>query len=158
MNELIHVVDDFYDQNTLSKVQEWAKKLPVVDTWYEFENMFYGHDLFVAAKSYFDLSDAIGCEMHINYHTPNKHHDKDEELFKQTGQLKFPLCGIVYYPFVSMEGGQIIFPDASIAVTPKTNRVIFFKGDLLHDGVPFNGLRQSVGINPWEEIPLAYRR
>lgn len=157
MNELVHVIDDFYPDHLLLDVQKWAITLPCNDTWYALEDLSYGSDLFTVAGGFFNLVDTVGCEMHINYHAPYKHYDKDEELFKQTGQLKFPLCGIVYYPFVSMEGGQIIFPDASIAVTPKTNRAIFFKGNLLHDGVPFNGSRQSIGINPWKEIPLAYR-
>lgn len=156
-SDIIHVIDDFYPDHLLPEVQKWALTLPTDDTWYDLEDLFYGHDLFIMSDGLFNVNGAVGCEMHINYHTPHKHYDKDEELFRQTGKLSFPLCGIVYYPFINMEGGQIVFPDAGIAITPKTNRAIFFKGNLLHDGVPFVGTRQSIGINPWREVPLTYR-
>lgn len=156
-NKLVHVVDDVFPQDILHAVQQWANQLPEVDTWYEFENMFYGNDLVEMAKEYFDLTGAIGCEMHRNYLQPKPHHDKDEKLYATTGEMKFPLCGIVYYPFIAMRGGHLIFPEAEIAVGPKTNRAVFFRCDLFHDGVPFEGVRQSVGINPWTELPLAYK-
>lgn len=157
MNGLIHVIDDFYPNHLLPDVQRWADGLSIHDQWYELEDMSYGYDMFMAASEFFNLESAIGCEMHVNYHSPKKHHDKDEVLCRTTGKLMFPLCSIVYYSRIQMNGGHLIFPEAEIAVAPKTNRIVFFKGSLLHDGTPFTGTRQSIGINPWASLPLAYR-
>lgn len=153
---MIHIIDNFFSKEELPQVQAWANALETYDSWFELQKMGYGDDLVAAARLYFDLSSAIGCEMHRNDHTPFKHYDKDEELYAKEGKLSFPLCGIVYYPFINMQGGHLIFPDDEVAVGPKTNRAVFFRGNLLHDGVPFTGIRQSVGINPWSKKPLAY--
>lgn len=156
MNSLVHVVDNVYSHDILPSVQQWANKLPICDTWYDNKHLSYASHLIQEAAKYFDLSSSIGCEMHVNYEEPKKHYDKDEKLFRTTGEIIFPLCSIVYYPFIDMEGGQIIFPGEGIAITPVTNRAIFFRGNLLHDGNPFTGVRQSIGINPWAKLPLAY--
>ena len=154
---MIHIIDNTFPENELEGVQRWASSLPVDDTWYELHNMMFGKTLLDIASRYFDLSDAVGCEMHVNYHTPFRHYDKDEHAWRFNKQLIFPLCAIVYYPKIEMVGGQIIFPEADVGVTPKTNRTILFRGDLLHEGVPFDGYRQSVGINPWLNKPMKYR-
>jgi hypothetical protein len=108
------------------------------------------------ANKYIDISDAIGCEMHLNHFPPTRHYDKDEVLCSTTGQFIFPLCSIVWYSHIDMDGGEIFFPDKDVIVKPVTNRMIVFSGNLLHDGNDFKGIRKSVGINPWSKIPMGY--
>jgi hypothetical protein len=153
---MVHIFDDFFDVD-LEKAQKWALSLNHYDTWYENSNLDFAQKMLDLASNYFDLSEYIGCEMHINRHTPNRHYDKDELHFKRTGEFVFPLCGIVWYNYIDeIVGGEIVFPDIDVSVKPKTDRLIIFQNNLLHEGKPFQGTRMSVGINPWSKKPLAY--
>jgi hypothetical protein len=152
---MIHIIDNFFNDH-LDEAKDWSSSLNKYDTWYDKYSLDLGLNLVAKAGEFFDLTGFSGCEMHINYHTPTRHYDKDEVLFAGTGKLVFPLCGIVWYKHIDMIGGEIVFPEVGVSIMPKTDRLIIFKGDLLHQGNPFQGVRLSVGINPWLEKPLAY--
>jgi len=152
---MIHVIDNAVQE--LEFFQNWALSLNVHDTWYSRDELGPGKVLVDIAEKYFDISDYIGCEMHLNHHTPYRHYDKDELLWNTHKKLSFPLCGIVWYNHIDMEGGEIIFPEERVLIKPKTNRIVLFRGDLLHDGIQFSGVRMSVGINPWNRVPLKYQ-
>ena len=156
---MLYIFDNTFPDDKLAAVQEWAENLPYDDTWFDLNELSYGKHLFDMATKYFDLLDTIGCEMHINYDEPDPHHDKDEDAWFDNKQLIHPLCSIVYYPKIEkLQGGKLVFPNEGVVITPKTNRTVFFRSDLLHAGTPFKGTRQSIGINPWRKKPLAYTR
>ena len=154
---MIHIFDNFFGEE-LEKAHEWALSLNRYDTWYDKSKLDFAQKMVDFASNYFDLSDYIGCEVHINHHTPYRHYDKDELHFKRTGEFVFPLCGIVWYNKIdeNIVGGEIVFPDTGVSVKPKTDRLIIFQNNLLHEGNPFQGTRMSVGINPWTNKPLIY--
>lgn len=153
---MIHIYDNVYDNDMLKQAQQWALSLPSDDTWFDMKDIGIGQHLMNIASKCFNLKDAIGCEIHINSHSPHGHFDKDEGLFMKTGKLSFPLCGIVWYPIVDMTGGHLTFPDSGVEIKPKTNRLVIFAGHLFHDGTPHQGLRKSVGMNPWKKKPMTY--
>jgi hypothetical protein len=154
---MIYIFDDTFKQEELSAVQSWAEDLSEDDTWFELSELQYAQQLLNIAGKHFDLSSVIGCEMHINYDAPEPHRDKDEETWFTHRQLIHPLCSIVYYPKIEMQGGKLVFTEEGVTVTPKTNRTVIFRSDLLHSGTPCAGVRQSIGINPWDRLPLAHQ-
>jgi hypothetical protein len=152
---MIHIFDDALSNDDLKEVQSKMWSWPTPDTWWEFGSEPVIEKIIGMAGQYFDVSNAVGYEMHRNDLPPNPHYDKDELLYQTTGQLSFPLCGIVYYPWEeNLNMGHILFDE--IAIKPKTNRLLIFRGDLFHNGIPHTGVRVSIGINPWREKPLAY--
>ena len=105
-----------------------------------------------------DLSSMVGYEMHHNYSDYETFHvDKDELLYEKTGEIKFPIVGIAYYPLIENLTGGTFYIEESVRVTPKTNRLIIFSSDLPHGVSPvLGGTRISVGINAWNKVPLGY--
>jgi hypothetical protein len=126
------------------------------DGWFEFGQYKCIDQILDIARKYFDLSEAIGYEMHKNLKGPRYHYDKDEQLYATQKILSFPLCGIVYYPKIeNMQGGDLAFDN--VMLLPITNRLVIFSPELAHGVNNFSGTRISIGINPWKEKPLAYR-
>ena len=156
---MFHIFDDTFAEKDLKAVQHWAVSLSDDDTWFDSDQLSFASQLVDMASKYFDLSAMIGCEMHINYDTPNPHKDKDEDAWSIRRELIHPLCSIVYYPLVNVsKGGNLFFPEYGVSIAPRTNRTVIFRSDLLHAGTPCTGIRQSIGINPWDKKPFAYTR
>jgi hypothetical protein len=152
---MIHIFDDALPEEDLAEVQSKMWQWPVDDTWFDFGSDPVVEKIIGIAGRYFDLSSALGYEMHRNDHTPYPHYDKDEALYKKTGQVRFSLCGIVYYPYEKdLEMGHLLFNE--ISIKPITNRLVVFRPDLFHTGVQHKGTRVSIGINPWDNKPLSY--
>jgi hypothetical protein len=86
------------------------------------------------AAKYFNLNSMIGMELWSHNGTkPDWHYDKDENLFNKTGEIKNPICSIVYYPLIeNLIGGHFI--TETISIKPVTNRLIAF-GPMLHHSV-----------------------
>jgi hypothetical protein len=101
------------------------------------------------AGKHFDLSTMVGCEYWAHYTTrPDWHYDKDERLFDETGEIKTPICSIVYYPKIeNLIAGRLLTRTEKIM--PKQNRLIMFSPGIEHSVEPFYGNRLSVAINPW---------
>lgn len=154
---MIHIFDDALPKERLANIQNKMWLWPTGDTWFDFGSDMDIEFIIDLARTHFDLNGAIGYEMHRNDHTPFPHYDKDEVLFQNTGEVKHPLCGIVFYPYEKdLHNGYIVFDE--VFVKPKVNRLIIFRADLFHSGIPHTGTRVSIGINPWREKPLAYER
>lgn len=100
------------------------------------------------ASRFFDLTSMVGAELWSHHGTrPEWHYDKDEKA-SLNNQMKFPLCGIVYYPIIeNLTGGRLL--TGSEQIVPKTNRMVLFSPGILHTVEPYQGNRMSVAINPW---------
>ncbi len=109
-----------------------------------------------SAAKHFDLSKMVGFEYWAHYNSGvGWHYDKDEVMYNETGVLRLPLCGIVYYPIIeNLSGGW--FVTHSEKVQPRTNRAVMFSADKEHMVERFTGTRLSVSINPWDVKPKAY--
>ena len=106
-------------------------------------------------RNYVDLSSMQGCEYWAHYGTkPNWHVDKDEQRYKQSGDVDYPMCSIVYYADINVTGGS--FLTDTINVMPITNRMIIFSKGIMHSVAPYSGTRLSVAINPWSHKPQGY--
>lgn len=107
------------------------------------------------AAQFFDLTSMSGCEYWAHYGTrPDWHIDKDEALQNTTGEVAHPLCSIVYYADVDVQGGA--FMTESITVKPITNRMVVFSPGILHGVEEYTGTRLSVAVNPWSKRPIGY--
>jgi hypothetical protein len=107
------------------------------------------------AAKFFDLSRMVGSEYWAHYGTrPDWHIDKDEKLHKTSGEIKCPICSIVYYADIDVVGGN--FLTETVTVKPITNRMIVFSPGLLHGVESFTGTRLAVAVNPWTHKPTEY--
>ena len=153
---MIVVIDDLFDQEKINYIVNDLPNIKESDGWFDKGVISYLDEIATVVNNYFLVENAAGYEMHKNVVSLGMHYDKDQLLYKRTGRLSYPICGVVYYPKIeNMSGGELVFDDASI--TPKTNRLVIFKGDLYHGVNPHTGTRISLGINPWLLKPLAYR-
>lgn len=112
--------------------------------------------LLMLAGHTFDVSGMRGAEIWAHYGTrPDWHIDKDEELYKTSGNLAHPICSIVYYAKVEeLKGGR--FMTETMNVTPVNNRAIIFAPGIMHGVEPYEGTRLSVAVNPWATKPMGY--
>ena len=94
----------------------------------------------------------------VNFTVQKILRDKDQKLFWETEEQVFPLIGLVYYIKAPTDGGKLVFPEDGATVTPKERRLIIFERHMLHYVIEFKGERVSLGINPWDHVPTAYRR
>ena len=89
------------------------------------------------------------------------HKDKDELLYKRTGELVKPEIGTVFYPMsTEFEGGYLEIERANGEVEriePKFNRLVIFNaGDDAHQVTKVtNGVRYAIAINLWKTVPVA---
>lgn len=91
------------------------------------------------------------------------HYDKDEALFKKTGEIVTPVIGTVYYPGIEeFEGGELAVYSDGADKTPeiikaKPNRLIIFQaGQHVHEVRPVTkGTRHAIAINLWTDVPYA---
>lgn len=113
--------------------------------------------LLQVTNKYVDLSMMQGAEYWSHFGTkPEWHIDKDEVLCRRTGEVKTPICSIVYYAKVeALIGGK--FLTETEQVTPVQNRMIIFSPNILHGVETYEGYRMSVAINPWTYCPENYR-
>jgi hypothetical protein len=153
---MIIIIDDVFNENDINFIRENIPLYPTNDTWFDKGKNNFIDIIIDQCSKYFDLSGMIGYEMHKNIIGPDYHQDKDELLFLTKGIKSFPLCGIVYYPLIeNLSGGELKFENLS--VKPINNRLVIFSPSLPHMVNPHKGTRISLGINPWNSKPLAYR-
>ena len=144
---------DAVNQKILSNLEDKNQH----QDWCTFETNHYFKDFCLKfidiASNFFDLSSCVGYEFWTQNNTrPSEwHYDKDERLLEEKGILDYPLCSMVYYPFVeNLEGGQLHI-ECDI-ITPRVNRLIIFSPETYHYVQPFSGKRISLLINPWSKV------
>lgn len=141
-----------YFQTTTEKEQVWVDtNIQSVHT-----DQSPAYLLLKEASRFFDLSDMQGFEYWCHNGTrPDWHFDKDELLMNRSGNIKMPICSIVYYAFVKdLQGGW--FVTETERIKPKTNRLIIFSPGTFHTVEFYIGKRVSVAINPWTNKPEGY--
>jgi hypothetical protein len=84
------------------------------------------------------------------------HHDKDEVLYRATGEVVTPLFSTVYYSDAEgVVGGELELQGTTIS--PRSNRAVVFAGHLEHRVRPvLDGVRRSFVVNGWTEPPMAW--
>lgn len=85
------------------------------------------------------------------------HLDKDEALYRATGEVVTPLFSMVYYLDADgVVGGELEVQATTIS--PRSNRAVVFSGHLYHRVRPVtDGVRRSFVINGWMDPPMAPR-
>jgi predicted 2-oxoglutarate/Fe(II)-dependent dioxygenase YbiX len=89
------------------------------------------------------------------------HLDKDEALWKSTGEISSPIVGTVFYPVeMDIDGGYLeIFSNGSEKqperIRAKHNRLIIFDAGGTHHRVTevTRGTRSAIAINLWDKKP-----
>jgi hypothetical protein len=158
------VFDNVFDENELegyqNKILNLTENIPL--SWFSYyddhEYKNFCLRLTSLAATFFDLSDSVGYEFWTQHNSrpESKHRDKDETLWNKNGELKYPICSIVFYLHTKkMIGGKLHFEDGSIIV-PKSNRVVIFSPGIVHHVEEFEGERTSMLVNPWNSKPLGY--
>jgi hypothetical protein len=170
MNKII-ILDNVFDDETV----EVFSNIELVEgiVWHTIEEESPYLKIIEVIKQFVDLSDCAGYEVWCNKNKlPKKHQDRNEFLGAK-GILDFPLIGCVYYPIVeNVSGSEFCCED--VIVTPKTNRMVLFTGNLWHgvnsdknesDLTSDQGLyyklsdkstRVALSLNPWPYKPPTY--
>jgi len=90
----------------------------------------------------------------------NWHYDKDEQHWRETGEIKIPMFGSVLYPSHDVQGGylEIEHGDEVERIEPVPNRAIFFHaGEERHRVSEIKGgVRKTFACNIWKEVPLEF--
>jgi hypothetical protein len=145
------IIDDLLEEQDRQSIVEHSFDL---DSWYIKGQHPLQEKIIDKVGEFFDLSSMVGYEIWCNSGYPKLHKDIDDELFRNTGKLSFPLCSIVYYASVgdNMIGGQ--FATKEMILVPKTNRLLAFSKGIEHEVYPFSGDRIAISINPWDKVPM----
>lgn len=155
---MIWVLDDALSEQMRGELfNKYHNNANPTPAWIQNMSGFNGpeYELYVKVAKVFSVENATCVEMWSHFNSrPSEHFDKDEGLYNATGQFRFPLCSIVYYPFIeNLVGGELVVD--GITITPKTNRLLAFSPGLLHRVNTYSGNRFSFLINPWDHPPTA---
>jgi hypothetical protein len=119
------------------------------------QNSKLAESLLEIASQYYDLLNYVGYEMWChakNFKRSVYHIDKDEIAYEKYGEIRTPICSIIYYLDVKdLEGGRLIFPSKAAPIVPETNRLVIFDKKIAHKVEQWTGSRVSIMINPWSE-------
>ena len=162
----VHVIDDALDKDVNVSVcrtvvelnGKWAPPIDDLDIyWFDWDQDHPCKEacmtLLEIGGKYIDISSAIGYEtwIRINTRPAGWHCDQDDRLNLTQNKTSYPLCSMVYYPFVAndLEGGRLEFEDGRI-IEPKTNRLVVFGPGIRHNVEEnFVGDRIAFALNPW---------
>jgi hypothetical protein len=162
----VHVIDDALDKDINVSVcrtvvelnGKWAPPIDDLDIyWFDWDQDHPCKEacmtLLEIGGKYIDISSAIGYEtwIRINTRPAGWHCDQDDRLNLTQNKTSYPLCSMVYYPFVAddLEGGRLEFEDGRI-IEPKTNRLVVFGPGIRHNvEEDYIGDRISFALNPW---------
>ncbi len=149
------VLDDVLEQDSVNSILEFIDDSTKITSWY---NLKDGHvhaelclSLLDITNRYYNISSCVGYEFwtRLNTCVEGWHYDKDERLSEDKKILSFPLCSIIYYPYVrDLKGGQLYMEHDII--TPKSNRMVIFAPGVYHNVEDFTGERIAMVINPWD--------
>lgn len=152
MKPVLYVIDDVLDAKEIKSTHGFFENLIGNNyAWIDKDEdvKFPLLKILSIVEGFFDLSTLQGCECwaHINTRT-QMHIDIDDELWHRTGDIKYPICSIVYYPYIkNLQGGEFI--TKTFSVKPKQNRMIVFSPGISHGVEEFTGERTACAINPW---------
>lgn len=161
---MLIVIDDFLPINKNKEVVDFFTRYDASSPrWFDgslsdhLNGSSFISDCIQKASNYYDLTSMVGCEMWCHHNTrPDWHYDKDEKLNQETGEIKTPLCSIVYYGSIdNLVGGKFITEDISVA--PKTNRLVMFSPNIYHSVEEYTGNRLAIALNPWNIKPKDYQ-
>jgi len=146
------------------KTYEWlGMDQPTRSVWDEIAAHIW---MYIDAREYVELGEFAGIEHWTNvmsadgYGTPDLplHYDKDEYLWRETGEVRVPKIGSVLYAHDEQpEGGYLEMIDENgvaerIAALP--NRLIIFPSGLPHQvTTTTSGVRKVFATNVWHTKP-----
>ena len=182
------IVDNFIaDMELLAKINNSEEFWELGYQWYKKDAPIGAlrHELIHAIWDRFDKPEFIGYEHWVGKYSAGdrkesrdtdgnldhlgRHFDKDEELWKNTGEVVSPVIGTIYYPCKEnddIQGGKLVIwntKDSNITedyelIAPKYNRLIIFDASQLHAvQVVKKGVRKAIAINLWAKMPQTFQ-
>lgn len=147
----MHIKDNFLCPTELSLLQSACTKVEYaykVSPYEEFD--FISRKILNYAKEFYNFSNVECIEMwtNVNNVTPILHTDHDMKYFMETQTERYPVCTVVFYPLIDLEGQGWLEVQDQI-VRPATNRIVCFGPAIPHIVRPFTGKRVSIVYNPW---------
>lgn len=84
-----------------------------------------------------------------------RHVDKDEWLYRESGNVVSPVISAVYYADrCRFQGGELEVAD--VRISPRQNRLVIFAGHLQHHvHAVAAGIRRSLVVNVWRSRPTS---
>ncbi len=150
------ILDDVFDSNSVNSILNFLDNSTSVSRWYGLKDKHVHADLCLSlldiTNRYYEISSCVGYEFwtRLNTCVEGWHYDKDERLSENKKVISFPLCSIIYYPYIrDLKGGRLLLEDDII--TPKSNRLVIFAPGIYHNVEDFTGERIAVLLNPWDK-------
>ena len=150
------IIDNVLDSDSVVRLKESIDESTRDPFFYTMDDRHlydnFSLSMIEIAKQFYDLSSSVGYEFwtRLNRCVGGWHCDKDERLYDEQKIVRYPLCTIIYYPHVDMEGGELLLDGDKIL--PKTNRLVIFAPGIPHNVEDFTGERISMMVNPWNRI------
>ena len=173
------IIDDFLTESEWNqftyeglwykpKTYQWlsaddATSMPYRSVWDQIAAHIW---MYIDARQYIELGSFEGIEHWTNimsadgYGTPDLplHYDKDEYLWRETGEIRVPKIGSVLYAHDNQpEGGYLELLDengVSERIAPIPNRLIIFPSGLPHQvTATTSGIRKVFATNIWHTKP-----
>lgn len=145
------------------KTYEWlGMDQPTRNVWDEIAAHIW---MYIDAREYVELGEFAGIEHWTNIMSPDGspdlplHYDKDEYLWRETGDIRVPKIGSVLYAHDEQpEGGYLeIMDENGVAerIAPIPNRLIVFPSGLPHQvTATTSGTRKVFATNIWHTKPM----
>ena len=154
----LHIVDDFLTEDQMLEI--YSSKFLFENSElentgsYNWNEIKIFHPIINYLSEYFDLSNAVTYEIWQQKNTRpfGWHHDKDEKLWHQSGELLFPILTSIFYLDVNIISGGNLFLEDDTVIEPVTNRLVSFGPGVEHYVEPYSGSRHSIIINPWDRF------
>jgi len=151
-------IDNFLSQQEASQVFKEKTFKPFTCRWHDLPSKsFYHNKVLDEVKDEFaDITNAIGLEeWHQDAHwfLPEEHVDKDEVLYAETGETRYPLCSAILYLQVdNLVGGNLKLVRDDVEIIPTTGKLVLLAPGVLHKITDFiSGKRISLNLNIWDK-------
>lgn len=153
---MFRVIENFFTEDELNTLKKVSSNCLYESPYIPAEFFSKEHKKALeACFSFVEPEVVVGVEQWA-FHTdftplPDKHQDRDEELFEKTGELSFPVCScVVYLAIEDLVGAELEIGDTKII--PETGMLVLIAPEVWHRVTNIvSGKRHSLNYNFWNK-------
>ena len=152
---MVKTINNFFVEKELQQITVYQKDEYAKEVFIDMPtNRNYINKVIEKASEFYETEDIIITEQWShNPHwkpLPTAHYDKDEKLFKATGELSFPVFSAIIYLKVQNLIGSKLLLEYGNCISPETGLLVLLPPGMLHAVSPWeSGVRLTVNLNFW---------